>query len=241
MKMQNERHSAYSGTSMLFAIEAHLERYNAWIMDSILRGIGGKRLARMQKVLDFGAGIGTLAGIFEQKTGVKPDGLEIDDAQRALLIKRGYKTYDSLDTIVEKFDLIFTSNVLEHIEKDVETLRLLKGKLIEGGVLAIYVPAFRLIWSSMDDKVGHYRRYTKAELSAKLNQAGFIVSHINYCDTVGFFLSLLFRFIGGSSGEPSLAALAFFDKFLLPLSKFLDYAFHPLLGKNVLAIAVPRK
>jgi hypothetical protein len=36
--------------------------------------------------------------------------------------------------------------------------------LQDGGTLAIYVPAFMLIFNNLDRAVGHYRRYHRADL-----------------------------------------------------------------------------
>ena len=41
-----------------------------------------------------------------------------------------------------------------------------------GGLLLVYVPAFALLWTRMDDKVGHQRRYTRGGLEARLRERG---------------------------------------------------------------------
>lgn len=235
--MQHSGQPHYSGTSLLIDNEACLAHYNRWIVDTILRHV--PPLPQAARVLDFGAGIGTLSRIFETVTGIRPEGLELDPAQRQTLEERGFTTHASLDGVAAPFDLIFTSNVLEHIEDDEDALRQLKTRLSPNGTLAIYVPAFRLLWSSMDSKVGPYRRYTRRELENKLNAVGFRVTASHYCDSAGFFLTLLFKCIGSENGEPSGRALRLFDRFILPLSKAADYVFHPFLGKNVFVSATP--
>jgi SAM-dependent methyltransferase len=235
--MQNEKQLYYAGSEFLFSTEADLVNYNSWIVETILGPMDVSQKGK--KVLDFGAGIGTLSSIFERQTGIKPEGLEIDPRQREILEKRGFKVYSSFNEIETKYDFIFTSNVLEHIEDDVEILKKLRERIQESGVLAIYVPAFQSIWSSLDDKVGHYRRYTKRDLIMKLEKSGFTVSQSRYCDSVGFFLTLLFKLIGNKDGEPSSWTLVVFDKYLLPISKVLDGIFHRLLGKNLFVLAHP--
>ena len=71
------------------------------------------------------------------------------------------------------FNYIYTLNVLEHIEDDAAALRSLHAKLTDGGKLLIYVPAFPVLYTSMDAKVGHVRRYTRDTLMTRVTAAGF--------------------------------------------------------------------
>ncbi|XUT43740.1 class I SAM-dependent methyltransferase [Burkholderia sp. F1] len=188
-------------------------------------------------VIDFGAGVGTLAAIFAQRTGVRPLAVEADVNHQSALNARGIVTYAAISDVPGQVDFVYSSNVLEHIEDDVAVLRELHGKLAPGGGIAIFVPAFEVIWSKFDDKVGHHRRYTIKSLRENLTLAGFTVEEIRYCDVVGFFLALLFKLVGSKSGEPSVRSLRFFDRVLFPISKALDLFAHRWLGKNVLAYA----
>jgi SAM-dependent methyltransferase len=223
----------YTGSELLVTNEDALRNYNRWIVDQFVQSspAGGR------DILDFGAGIGTLSEIYAARTSVRPAVLEVDAKQRDVLRQRGYAPYASLDEVEGKYDLIYTSNVLEHIEDDVAALRALRGHLKPGGRIAIFVPAFRLIWTSMDDKVGHHRRYTKPMLRDHLEAAGFAVERMSYRDSMGFLLALGFKVIGSASGEPSERSLRLFDRYLLPVSRLVDIATHPLLGKNVFAVA----
>ena len=228
----------YSGTNLLLKGEADLKNYNHWIISTFLSNV---QISNETKVMDFGAGVGTLAKIFFEVTGLKPECVEIDPEQRELIEKRGFKSYSGLDQISEKYDLIFTSNVLEHIEDDVKTLSDIKLKLVNSGSLVIFVPAFEAIWSSMDMRVGHYRRYKKESLLRKLERSGYTVKHIRYYDSLGFILSFVFKYVGNKNGEPSTASLRIFDRFLLPVSKIMDILVCGKFGKNVLAIAAPKE
>jgi predicted SAM-dependent methyltransferase len=59
--------------------------------------------------------------------------------------------------------MIYSSNVLEHIEDDSRALNEMFAKLQINGKLAIYVPAFMFLFSDLDIKAGHFRRYSKKE------------------------------------------------------------------------------
>lgn len=224
----------YTGSALLLTNECALIHYNKWIVSKFVR-IFSARNART--ALDFGAGIGSLSTIFRERTNVTPAVLEVDARQRETLRNRGYEPYASIAELPGHYDLIYTSNVLEHIEDDAAVLVALRKKLNDGGRIAVFVPAFEVIWSSMDDKVGHYRRYTKATLKNKLKTAGFKVDEIYYGDSVGFLLALAFRVSGNQSGEPSYRYLWIFDRFLLPVSRIMDIFVGSLFGKNVFAVA----
>lgn len=227
----------YTGTEILFSTENTLSHYNRWIVGMIVKYFVKYNA---KTVLDFGAGVGSLATIFREVTGVRPETLEIDRDQREILKQRGFNPFSAIGDLPEGIDFIYTSNVLEHIPADVQALRDLRFKLSPGGHIAIYVPAFRLLWSSLDDKVGHQRRYSKKLLTENLNAAGFTVDHISYRDSVGFGLAILFKLLGNREGQPSERSLLFFDRFLLPISRLIDVLTNPFFGKNVFAIARSR-
>jgi SAM-dependent methyltransferase len=236
MEMAEPCDFEYSGLTLLFAGERALKNYNKWIVS---RFVGQYVALRASSVLDFGAGIGSLADIFRKMTGVTPHTVEVDRRQREILLRRGFDPFAALDEITGQFDLIYTSNVLEHIEDDIDALKRLRTKLAPDGRIAIFVPAFNAIWTTLDDKVGHHRRYTKATLRAHLEAAGYAVEQMRYCDSVGFVLAALFKLVGNESGEPSEFSLSVFDRVLWPISRAVDVV-NPFFGKNVLAVARPK-
>jgi SAM-dependent methyltransferase len=228
----------YAGADLLTEIEANLPRYNTHIVDLIAAAIGSRDPNAPPAILDFGCGIGTLSRIPKDKTGLVADGVELDDRQRGIFAARGFAGAASLDDLTRTYDLIFSSNVLEHIPDDREILKQLHARLKPGGRLVLYVPAFRLLWTSLDDEVGHHRRYTKAELAGKLGAAGFRVQRVGYVDSVGFVLALAFRLLGAGGGIPSARSLRLFDRVVLPLSIALDRLCGRHFGKNVFAVAI---
>ncbi len=56
-------------------------------------------------------------------------------------------------------------NVLEHIENDVEALRTFREAIVPGGHVLIFVPAVQAAFGPLDSALGHYRRYSKKQLS----------------------------------------------------------------------------
>ena len=230
---QSGSNTNYAGSEELWAAEKCLINYNN---DLILKLT--KSNTKSQKVLEFGAGIGTLANLWNISTTIKPECLEIDSKQRLIIEQRGFHCYSSLDSVEKKFDVIYTSNVLEHIEDDSSILKQLNTKLNTGGKLTIYVPAFQAIYSELDEKVGHYRRYEKQELLKKLNSAGFKVDKFYYSDSIGFFAWLYIKIRGYNSEKADGKIMKIYDKYIFPLSKILDeLGCKFIFGKNILVYA----
>ena len=233
--LQSAEQSAYNGKDELWANERCLKKYNRDIVEKLAR-----HALQRGSVMEFGAGIGTLAGLWEKTTGVRPVCLEIDPQLRQILQERQFQCYQSLDAVDQAFDTIYSSNVLEHIEDDVAILRQLHEKLQPGGTLAVYVPAFMSIYTELDAAVGHYRRYARGELVEKMQRAGFRVERSHYVDCIGYFAWLSVR-LRGYKGDRKLGdgkSLAIFDTWLYPLSRLFDgLGLRHLFGKNLLVIA----
>lgn len=68
----------------------------------------------------------------------------------------------------KKYNLIVLFDVLEHIEKDIETLDKLSDLLEPEGKMIITVPAYNFLWSQHDTDHEHKRRYTLSSLKEKL-------------------------------------------------------------------------
>src|SRR5690606_15924149 len=62
----------------------------------------------------------------------------------------------------ERFDVVISLNVLEHVQDDRRAARDLASLLAGGGWLLTYVPACGLAYGSMDEALGHHRRYDLA-------------------------------------------------------------------------------
>jgi len=84
------------------------------------------------------------------------------------------------------FDLITASDVLEHIADDVAALHEWARVLAPGGRAILFVPAFQELWSEHDLANQHFRRYRVAELAAKAQAAGLIVSRRSYWNALLF-------------------------------------------------------
>ena len=231
----------YVGHDELLVLE-NAVRYNQHIADQFAAVLPRLNVptGRSPVVIDFGAGIGTISRLFKATTGITPLAVEIDAHQRQVLSERGLDATPGLSTVADgSVDFIFSSNVMEHIDDHVDVLRELHGKLRSGGHLALWVPAFPALWTSLDDRVGHFRRYTVASAQEALAAAGFAACPVCcYQDSVGSVLALAFKFVGSRSGQLSVGSVRLFDRWLFPVSKVLDVVCRRWFGKNVYVVAV---
>jgi SAM-dependent methyltransferase len=225
-------HVAYSGLDNLELMQeaANYNRHLASLIEGQLR--------RGDRVLDFGAGLGTFA-IPLREGGVDLACVEAD-AQLAVRLRRlEVPTVATLAEVPDgSVDLVYTLNVLEHIADDAATVTALAGKLRPGGRLIVYVPAFPILFSAMDRKVGHLRRYRRGRLTALVAGAGLRVERAVHVDSLGFAASLLYRLVGSDAGDINEAALRTYDRLVFPLSRALDAVVGRWVGKNLLVIAV---
>ena len=221
----------YNGTDNL-EVMADAINYNKHLLSLVLSNAKKDEL-----IVDLGSGIGTFA-IELVKNGFSVRCVEPDSKQAAVISAAGLDVSKSLDGIEdETVDYVYSLNVLEHIEDDMAILRQINRKLKFGGKVLIYVPAFQTLYSSMDKKVGHYRRYIKSDLIKKLELANFSIEKARYVDSMGFFASLYFRFAGNDSGTLNRNALIAYDRFVFPISKLCDNLFGLIFGKNVTVLA----
>lgn len=221
----------YSGIENL-EVMAEARNYNAYLRALIL-----DNTSEGESVLDFGAGAGTFAEPM-QAAGRRLVCIEPDSELQAHLRSKGLEVFtDTASLGGARFDCIYSLNVLEHIEDDGEALAGLMDRLKPGGKLLVYVPAFELLFSSMDRKVGHFRRYRRRPLMRLISATGFEVEHATYVDSLGFFASLLYRIGDQGGGEINRRLLAAYDRFVFPMSRLLDRVTGRFFGKNVAALA----
>lgn len=230
MKPPEEPELGYTGLDILQALE-NATNYNALLTHLIRESSQGRK-----PMLDFGAGVGTFAKLL-RSDGVEVTCLEPDPYLAGQLSREGFSTLTSLDQLTDNsFDFVFTLNVLEHIEDDAIVLQVLGQKLKAGGRLLIYVPAFQCLWTSLDDKVKHYRRYRRHGLEQLGKSAGLRVRKSSYVDSLGFIAALVFKFIGNKQEYLTPGSISFYDRYVIPLSQVLDRLFHPVFGKNVYVV-----
>jgi SAM-dependent methyltransferase len=226
--------NSYPGVDQLRAM-VEADNYNASLVALITDSCG-----REERLLDYGAGIGFFAKKL-QALGYRVDCLEPDRALGNELTEAGFSVLPSLGPESKvHFDTIYSFNVLEHIEDDQAVLHSMSAALRPGGQLILYVPAFQILFSSMDRLVGHRRRYRLNGLKAKVQSAGFEIERALYTDSLGFFVALLYRLADPGNGAINIKVLRVYDRFIFPMSKALDLVCRSFFGKNI-ALRATRK
>ena len=72
----------------------------------------------------------------------------------------------------ESFDLIASTDVIEHVAAEQQALRELWRVAASGAALLITVPAYMWLWSEEDVHLHHQRRYTRPRLRAAVENCG---------------------------------------------------------------------
>ena len=223
----------YQGLEDLKLIDQYLKNYNEMIVNLFIDKVDNKSLL----VMDFGAGIGNLAEIFYKKTSIKPECFEICEVSQKILLQKGYKLQNEF-LEEEKYDLIYSSNVLEHIKNDYEAIVNLKKMLKKDGHLIITVPAFNFLFSEFDVKVGHFRRYDDKMLKKIFNQNDLIIKNIKFFDSLGFFILFFMKLLNINPNKKITPKnLIIYDKIIMKINLILDLIFRKICGKNIILIA----
>jgi SAM-dependent methyltransferase len=192
--------------------------------------------AHGQRLLDFGVGVGTHA-LALRALGYDVSCVETDNDLRDRLRSQGLRAVKTVEELGNtRFDVVYSLNVLEHLADDVGALRQLLGVTAPGGKLVLYVPAFPVLYTAMDRKVGHLRRYRRAQLEAAVELAGYRVDQCRYADSLGFFATLVYRLAGSRRGDLNEAAVVAYDRYAFPVSRVLDRSVGSWFGKNLALI-----
>jgi len=216
----------YSGVDILESLES-AHNYNDYLTRLI------RESAESTDLIDFGAGIGTFSKRL-RTVGYNVTCVEPDPLQRRRLEEQGFDTLENITGVADNsVSFVFSLNVFEHIQDDSAALREIRQKLKPGGTLLIYVPAFACLWTSLDEKLCHYRRYTKKTLRRLVEQEGFVVEDARYADSLGFIATLVFRLLNKNVSALTATSISFYDQWLFAPSRVLDRLFGRWFGKNV--------
>ncbi len=207
----------------------------------LLREFGADLAGR---VLEVGAGIGQLTAELRAHPGVRavlavePEPRFCERLRQRLPDQRVLCGTVADVPEEDPWDALLCVNVLEHIADDAAELRVYRRLLAPaGGALCLFVPARPELYAPIDRDFGHYRRYTRPGLRARLEAAGFRVCRLRYYNCAGYFAwALSFCLLRRRAFSP--AAVRFFDRVIFPVVHTLETrVLAPPFGQSLLAVA----
>lgn len=212
-----------------------------WVLDEFDEHLRGR-------VLEVGAGTGTITRrLVERDPGLEivclePAGNMFVDLASFAALTPGVTAHQRtlvqhVTELDEPFDAVVYLNVLEHLEDDGGELALAARALRPGGTVLVFGPGLPWLYSDLDHKAGHYRRYTVAALRSLAEDNGLDIVKATYFDMLGVVPYLLVYRLLGSVEIPSTTMWSY-DRIVVPTSRVLQRLVRrPPVGKNVLLIA----
>jgi len=185
-----------TGTATLELLEG-AARYNGWLASKFVPFLGDHNL-------ELGAGHGTLTALVARDRKVIAS--EPSATGRSVLSRRFAANPRVLSVIPdvadlpenERFDCVYSANVLEHVADDTLLIKRAAEVLRVGGHFVAVVPAGRWLYSPFDQAVGHHRRYGSSdrlrlthELSSGTAPMKLVAfRHFNPVGAMGWFLRM---------------------------------------------------
>lgn len=230
----------YNDTNSSVGIQKRLRRannYNRWIYETVRPYVGSS-------ILDVGCSIGNITRFFLDRGkifGIDVDQEAIGSINEEFGARPNFKAFvlDIADEAAlaledQGFDTVVSFNVLEHVEDDAKALNHVMRILRPGGRLVLLVPAHQALFGSMDRADHHFRRYSRAALTAKLEAAGFVIEKQFWFNLPG----ILPWWLNGRVLKKSSASeneYSWFDRFV-PLIQFVEGKLRPPLGLSIVTV-----
>jgi SAM-dependent methyltransferase len=222
----------YTGTE-LDAMEL-ARNYHRWILDTFRPYLRGT-------VVEIGAGIGTMSELLAE---CSPDALYCYEPAKNLFPvlamrlagRANVHAKNAYFNAVTRADTVVLINVLEHIEDDRAMLERIRTSLSENGKLLLFVPALPIIFGSLDEQFGHFRRYTRKQLAQLVASCGFQVELLRYANFPGVFAWYLTGKILKRK-TISAGAARLYDRRIVPLVRAIESCLPPPIGQSLILIA----
>jgi SAM-dependent methyltransferase len=168
-----------SGAEILDRLQ-RAPRFTRWMADVIQPYMG-------DRVLEIGAGTGNMSVHLMPRsvywaTDINPHYLDYLLTLRPTrpYMRVAYTNAAKAETYPagQSFDTIVCLNVVEHVEDDLGVLRNIWNVLGDKGCGIILVPCGPGLYGTLDEVLGHCRRYTSEQLAAVAGRAGFRVERV---------------------------------------------------------------
>jgi ubiquinone/menaquinone biosynthesis C-methylase UbiE len=163
-----------------YAVESQIEQTHWWFVvrrKLFRKAIESMRLPPDAAILDIGTSTGSNLRMLREMAFTNFQGLDLSDdairwcAEKGLgVVRKG--DVCSLPFADAQFDLVLATDIVEHVEYDVQALQEICRVLKPSGRAIITVPAFESLWGFQDSVSHHKRRYTRRELLDKIKASG---------------------------------------------------------------------
>jgi SAM-dependent methyltransferase len=226
----------YQGSEL--ALFAKAQNWKRYIRDSLRPFVRGR-------VAEVGAGFGATTEVLsalphDEWVALEPDEqllaklkahLQAGNLKASVVPRKAF-----LDEINpnETFDTIIYIDVLEHIEDDKAELERAARRLRPDGSLIILSPAYQSLYTPFDASIGHFRRYTLAQLKA-LDPPGVSFQAGFYLDSIGALTSVANRLFLKQS-TPTARQIHVWDHLFVPCSRVADPIIGRSFGRSVVAV-----
>lgn len=143
------------------------------------------------RVLEIGSGVGATLRKFSEQ--FETHGLDLSEIALKYARTRVSKNLVRGSGLLlpyrsESFDLVMSTDVLEHVDTPETVCTEVYRVLRPGGLWMTVVPAYQFLWSERDVRLGHCRRYRRPELRELHTNSGFEVVEATYINL--FYLPL---------------------------------------------------
>ena len=210
------------------------DNYNDWLVQLFRPHLG-------PDIAEVGAGSGTITALLAEHgrvTAVEPSPIGVGR------LRERFCDDDRVEVIAgeisgledESVDAVVMSNVLEHIADDHGALREVARVLRPGGRVVLFCPAFDLLYSNFDRRIGHHRRYRRRDLCRRVSGAGLEVVDAYYVNLPGALAWWVVARLLGRNPTAS-GSVSLWDRVAIPIIRRVERFWRPPFGQSVLVVA----
>lgn len=218
---------------------AGANRYRRWMYRRVCRFIG-------QRILEVGAGIGNFTSLLHEREFVVPIDIHphcirilqenLGNDLKIQPLRMDISDRQAICNLQKhNFDTVICFNVLEHVSDDSGALRNIYNVLQPEGNAILLVPAFDFLFGTVDEALGHFRRYSRKDLVEKMKAAGFEIQSQFFMNVIGM-LGWYFNNRILKKREESPDQILFFDRYIAPLAELAERWIPPPAGLSLIVV-----
>lgn len=212
-----------------------LPNYLSWVAELCRAQLG-------HRVLEVGAGLGAITARYEQGHEVVANDVSPSCVQA---LRERFADHPNVQIedrdlrgleLDSRFDSVLMVNVLEHIADDAGTLRGLSRLLVPNGNLVVYVPALNGLYGALDEKIGHYRRYSVWRMREVFREAGIEPVELRWVNFLAIPAWAAFSRGDIDDRQRGSTLRSLWDRTAVPAARVLEAHVRMPIGLNVLAV-----